>query len=143
MNESANKAMAQQDSIEGWQAANYELDSRFLAAMARKDVDAAISCFLNSSDLTVVLWGTEMRGPDQVRAAITQLFSTYDEVKLDIDKVTEFPSGDGVIAIGQATYHLTKAGEVKMVREIWTDVRRKVNGRWVYVLDHAEVMPPN
>lgn len=140
MKGSQSKAVAPHDAIEGWEAANYELDCRLLAAIARKDVDGTMSCFLDSSDLAVVLWGKEMRGPNQVRAAITQLFSAYDEVKLDIDTVTEFPSGDGVIAIGQATYRLTKAGEVKMVQEIWTDVRRKVNGKWVYVLDHAEVV---
>ena len=118
------KMIVQEDPIEGWEAANYELDCRFLAAIASENVDAAMSCFLDTSDLAVVLWGTEMRGPDQVRAAITRLFSDYDEIKLDIDRVTEFPSGDAVIAIGQATYRLTKGSEVTRVTEVWTDVRR-------------------
>jgi ketosteroid isomerase-like protein len=123
-----------------WEAANYQLDCRFLDAMAKKDVDAAMSCFLDSSDLAVVLWGTEMRGPEPVREAITRLFGEYDKVKLEIDKVTEFPAGDCVIAVGQARYSLTKSDEVKCLREVWTDVRRKLNGRWVYVLDHAELL---
>jgi ketosteroid isomerase-like protein len=109
--------------------------------MARKNVDAAMSCFLDSADLAVVLWGNEMRGPEPVRAAITRLFGEYDEVRLEIDRVTEFPAGDAVMAIGQATYSLTKGGKVKVMTEVWTDVRRKVNGRWVYVLDHAELLP--
>jgi ketosteroid isomerase-like protein len=132
---------SQGNAIDDWEAANYELDRRFLAALAKKDVDAAMSCFLDSFDLAVVLWGTEMRGPEPVRAAITRLFGEYDEVKLNIDKVTEFPAGDAVIAVGQATYSLLKAGKVTIMAEVWTDVRRKVNGRWVYVLDHAELLP--
>ena len=135
-----NRMTAVQQDLE-WEAGNYELDRRFLAAMSSKDVDGAMSCFLNSSDLTVILWGTEMRGPDQVRAAITNLFSSYEDVKLEIDQVTEFPSGDAVLAVGQATYKLTKQSDTTKIREVWTDVRRKVNGRWVYVLDHAEVLP--
>lgn len=126
---------------EGWETANYELDRSFLAAVSCKDLDGAMSCFLDNSDLVVVLWGTEMRGPERVRAAMAKLFDSYDEVKLDIDRVTELPSGDAVVAVGQATYTLKKAGESTRVTEIWTDVRRKVNGRWVYVLDHAEALP--
>jgi hypothetical protein len=82
-----------------------------------------------------------MRGSAQVRAAMTKLFESYDQVKLDIDRVTEFPSGDAVIAVGQATYALTKSGQTTRISEVWTDVRRKVNGSWVFVLDHAEILP--
>jgi len=136
----AHKTRIQRDAIEDWEAGNFQLDRRFMDAMAKKDVDGAMSCFLDSADLAVVLWGTEMRGPEPVRAAITRLFGEYDEVRLEIDKVTEFPAGDAVIAIGQATYSLTKGGKVKAMTEVWTDVRRKVNGRWVYILDHAELL---
>ena len=55
--------------------------------------------------------------------------------------VTELPCGDAVIAVGQATYTLSKGHVVTSIIEVWTDVRRKINGNWVYVLDHAEVLP--
>jgi uncharacterized protein (TIGR02246 family) len=131
----------QRDPVRNWEADNYDLDRRLLAAMNSKDVDGAMSCFHDSSDLVVVLWATEMRGSAQVRAAMTKLFESYDQVKLDIDRVTEFPSGDAVIAVGQATYALTKSGQTTRISEVWTDVRRKVNGSWVFVLDHAEILP--
>ena len=137
----AHKTREQREAIDDWEDANYQLDRHCLTAMAEKDVDAVMSCFLDSAYLAVVLWGTEMRGPEPLRAAITRLFNEYDEVKLEVDRVTEFPAGDAVIAIGQATYSLTRDGEVKVMKEVWTDVRRKVNGRWVYVLDHAELLP--
>ena len=135
------KVANRRERIDDWEGANYALDRSFLAAMSSKDVDRALSCFLDSSDLVVVLWGKKMRGPEQFRGAITKLFDSYDEIRLDIDRVTQLPSGDAVIAVGQATYSLKKAGKTTKVTEVWTDVRRKVNGRWVYVLDHAEVLP--
>jgi len=49
--------------------------------------------------------------------------------------------GDAVIAAGQATNRLTKDRVVTSFIEVWTDVRRKINANWVYVLDHAEVLP--
>ena len=127
--------------IESWEVANNDLDRRFVAAMSHKDIEGAMSCFVNSPDLVAVLWGKEFRGPQQLREAIESVFRQYDEVALAIDRVREFRSGDSVLAVGQATYTFKKAGEVSRLTEIWTDVRREVNGHWVYVMDHAEVLP--
>jgi len=106
-----------------------------------KDVNGAMSCFLDSPDLVAVLWGNEFRGPEQLRQAIVGMFNGYDETTLSVDRVREFCSGDVVLSVGQATYSFKKAGEESKLAEIWTDVRRVVNGRWVYVLDHAEALP--
>jgi ketosteroid isomerase-like protein len=126
--------------IENWEIANNDLDRRFLTAIGHKDVDGAMSCFFDSPDLVAVLWGKELRGPQQLRQAMTSLFKQYDEISLAIDRVREFRSGDSVLAVGQATYTLKKAGAVSKLTEIWTDVRREVNGHWVYVMDHAEAL---
>ena len=45
-----------------WEAGKRDPDQRFLAATSNKDVDGAMSCFLNSPDLVAVLWGNELRG---------------------------------------------------------------------------------
>lgn len=127
--------------IDDWQVRNNELDQRLVTAMSCKDIDGAMACFLDSPDLVAVLWGKEFRGPDQLRQAFAGLFSQYDDVSLSIDRVREFRSGDAVLAVGQATYTLKKNGRQTKLTEIWTDVRRKVNDRWVYVLDHAEALP--
>ena len=128
-------------SIESWETANHDLDRRFVAAMSTKDIEGAMSCFIDSPDLVAVLWGKEFRGRGEVREAIANLFSAYDEITLAIDRVREFRSGDSVLAVGQATYTLKKSGEVSRLTEIWTDVRHKVNDQWVYVMDHAEALP--
>lgn len=126
--------------IDQWEIANNNLDRRFLMAMSHKDVAGAMSCFIDSPDLVAVLWGKQLRGPEQLREAISSLFNQYDEIVLAIDRVREFRSGDSVLAVGQATYTLKRAGAVSRLTEIWTDVRREVNGRWVYVMDHAEAL---
>jgi uncharacterized protein (TIGR02246 family) len=127
--------------VDDWEAGNADLDRRFLAAMSNKDLEAAMACFAQSPDLVAVIWGNELRGPEQLREAMAALFRSYDEIRLVIDRVREFRSGDAVIAVGQATYEFKARGVPTRLTEIWTDVRRKVNGRWVYVLDHAEVLP--
>jgi len=127
--------------VDDWEVGNNELDRRFLAAMSNKDIEAAMACFADSPDLVVVIWGNEFRGPQQLREAMLAVFGKYNEIKLSIDRVREFRSGDAVIAVGHATYEFKQADVKTKLTEVWTDVRRKVNGRWVYVLDHAEVLP--
>lgn len=127
--------------VEDWEAANNELDEHLVAAMANKDVEGVMSCFIDGPDLIAVIWGKELRGSDQMRQAVIGLFSQYDEISLKIDRISKVRSGEAVFAVGEATYTFGKAGQRTQVREIWTDVRRKVNGRWVDVLDHAEVLP--
>lgn len=47
--------------IDNWEAANQDLDRRFVAAMSTKDIERAMSCFIDSPDLLAVLWGRELR----------------------------------------------------------------------------------
>jgi hypothetical protein len=37
----------------------------------------------------------------------------------------------------------TNEGTSQEITERWTDVRRKVDGRWVYVMDHAHALVPD
>lgn len=134
------EAGVKQSPIEGWETGSRELDRRIAAAVARKDVDGVMSCFLDSPDLVVLMWGYEMHGAKQVRAAVEKLFKDYDSVELRVDREEHIPSGDAVIAIGQVTYRLTKSIEVKTVTELFSQVRRNVNGRWTAVLDHSEIL---
>ncbi|MHC4107866.1 MAG: YybH family protein [Planctomycetota bacterium] len=119
-----------------------ELDRRFVDAMSSKDLDAAMACFWNSPDLVVVLFGNVFRGADAVRSSIAQMFAQNESVKLVINESTSLPAGDAVITVGTATYDLRPAsGPPQQIVERWTDVKRKIDGRWLYVLDHATVVP--
>ncbi len=119
-----------------------DLDRRFTEAMSQKDLDAAMACFWNGPDLVVVLNGNVYLGHHAARAAIKEVFDQNETVRLEVNEITHVPSGDGVIGIGTATYELKPAGGPrKLMVERWSDLRRKIDGRWVYVLDHTTVMP--
>ena len=119
-----------------------DLDRRFTEAMSQKDLDAAMACFWNGPDLVVVLNGNVYLGHHAARAAIKEVFDQNETVRLEVNEITHVPSGDGVIGIGTATYELKPAGGPrKLMVERWSDLRRKIDGRLVYVLDHTTVMP--
>ena len=121
--------------------ANLALDKAFCAAMSNKDLEGVMACLLNSPDLVVVLYGKVLRGPEQVRAEVAAMFETMRALALDINNVQYVSSGDGVIAVGTATYQfIPRLGAPSTLVERWTDLRRCINGRWVYVLDHAEAV---
>jgi ketosteroid isomerase-like protein len=120
-----------------------ELDNAFCSAMTRKDLAAVMQCLWHDPNLVVVLFdATVYRGWENVRNAVQGLFDTFPQVRLEIDEVSHVPVGDGVVAVGTATYSLQTAdGSAVRIVERWTDLRRKVDGRWVYVLDHAHALP--
>jgi hypothetical protein len=56
----------------------------------------------------------------------------------EINHISYLREGDGVIAVGQVTYHRQlKDGKPQERVVVWTDFRRKENGKWVYVFCHA------
>jgi uncharacterized protein (TIGR02246 family) len=119
-----------------------DLDRRFCDALSRKDLEAAMACFWDSPDLLVVLSGQVQRGPAEVREGIRKMFEQNESIKLEVTDITYVRSGDGVIGVGTATFHLQPAGgRRQLMVERWSDLRRKVDGRWVYVLDHTTVLP--
>jgi ketosteroid isomerase-like protein len=120
-----------------------ELDNAFCSAMSRKDLAGVMQCLWHDPNLVVVLFdATVYRGWDAVRDAVQKLFDTFPVVKLEIDEVSHVPVGDGIVAVGTATYSLQAAdGSAVRIVERWTDLRRKVDGRWIYVLDHAHALP--
>jgi uncharacterized protein (TIGR02246 family) len=119
-----------------------DLDRRLCEAFGRKDLDAAMACFWDSPDLVVVLYGQVQLGPAEVREGIRKMFEQNESIKVEVKDITYVRSGDGVIGVGLATFHLqSPGGRRQLVVERWSDLRRKVDGRWVYVLDHATVVP--
>ena len=123
-------------------AANKQLDSRFLTAMSNKDVESAMACFFDSPDLVVVLYGNLLRGPAAVRQFLMDLFSKMRAIRVEINEISHWSLGETVFAVGRATYEMEAPdGATSTLKECWTDARKKVAGRWVYVLDHATQIP--
>jgi len=125
--------------------ATKDLDQRFIEGMSRKDIEQVMNCFWNSPDLILVTYdGSVYRGYDNVRTAVEQLFSQAESLSLVINEVNHIPQGERIFAVGTATYEMTTIdGAHHTIRERWTDVRRKEDGRWVYVLDHAHALRPD
>lgn len=122
--------------------ANLVLDKAFCAGMSSKDLDAVMACLWNSPDLVVVLYGKVLRGWEQTRNEVRAMFETMRALTLEINDVNYVAAGDGVIAVGTATYHFyPRMGAPSELVERWTDLRRCIDGRWYYVLDHAEEIP--
>ena len=122
--------------------ATEDLDQRFTDGMSRMDIEQVMSCFWNSPDVILVIHdGTVFRGFDSVRRAVEQTFAECRTLSLVIDEVSHISQGESVFAVGTATYEMkTTEGISKKITERWTDVRRKVDGRWVYVMDHAHAL---
>lgn len=122
--------------------ANQELDQRFIEGMSQKDIEQVMSCFWNSPDLILVVFdGTVFRGSDNVRKALEQMFTQFESLSLVINEISHIRVWESVFAVGTATYEMkAKDGTSQQITERWTDVRRKVEGRWVYVLDHAHAL---
>ncbi len=127
---------------EGELAESKDLDRRFCEALGRKDLDAAMACFWDSPDVVVLIAGNVQRGPAAVRKGIRELFAQNESLRVEISEITYLRSGDGVIGVGTATFNLKPVnGKPEIMVERWSDLRRKIDGRWVYVLDHATIMP--
>ena len=120
-----------------------KLVNRFTEAMSHKDLDGAMACFWNSPDLIVVLFGNVQRGYDSVRAGIAQMFAQNESVKLVVNEISYVPISDMIMAVGTATYDLKPigGGPSQQIVERWTDLEKKIDGRLVYVLDHATMVP--
>jgi len=120
-------------------AANKELDHQLLEGHRLLDTDKVMALFTSSPDIFFIAPEGELhRGFDEVRQNWKEFFASLQSIHGKIDHVKYLPAGDGVIAFGQVTYHRQLKGSNPEQRVVvWTDFRRKENGKWVYVFRHA------
>jgi hypothetical protein len=89
-----------------------------------------------------MLNGTIFRGPEAARSAIQVMFDQNESINVEVTDITHLPSGDGMVGVGTATYALKPMeGPRRLLVERWSDLRRKIDGKWVYVLDHTTHLP--
>lgn len=121
-----------------------DLDRRFVDAYNRLEVDDLMDCLWRSPNLVVLLYdGTVFVGWDTVREVTEETFAGLESAHVEIDEVTFLRSGDAIMAVGTASYELQpKDGPLQKFSARWTDFRRKEDGRWVYVSDHAQILAP-
>lgn len=119
--------------------ANQEIDRKFLEGHRVLDTEMIMGLFTKSPDIFFIgPTGVLYQGRDQVRQSIEKFFARVVTMTGVIDHVTYLRAGDGVIAYGQVTYHRQLQGQPPDTRVVvWTDYRRKENGKWVLVFRHA------
>jgi ketosteroid isomerase-like protein len=79
-----------------------------------------------------------------VRKAAEETFAGLESAHVKIDEITLLRSGDAIMAVGTASYELQpKDGPLQSFSARWTDFRRKEDGKWVYVSDHAQILLPS
>jgi len=122
--------------------ANQELDQQFIESMSQMDIEKLMGCFWNSPDLIFVDFdGNVNRGSDNIRKVFEQFFTQFESLSLVCDEISHIRAGNSVFAVGTATYSMQmKDGTSQQVTQRWSDVRGKVEGRWVYVLDHVHFL---
>ena len=120
-------------------AANQELDRQLMEGHKLLDTDKVMHLFSTSSEVSFVAPdGAVNKGREQVRRSWEQFFATLQSIEGQINEISYIPVGDGVIAVGRVTYHRQlKNGSPEQRVVVWTDYRRKENGKWVYVFRHA------
>jgi uncharacterized protein (TIGR02246 family) len=123
--------------------ANRELDQRFVESMAQMDIEKLMSCFWDSPDVIFVDYdGNVFRGSDDIRKVFEQFFDQFESLSLGGDgDYRLIRAGNSVFAVGTSIYTMQmKDGTSKKITQRWSDVRGKVDGHWVYVLDHVHFL---
>ena len=118
---------------------NRELDRQLLAAHERKDSDMLLSLFSKSPDTFFIAPnGAVNKGLGAIRQSYDRFFAGLQWIRGEIKEVSYLPAADGVIAVGTVIFHRQpRNGSPEERTVVWTDFRRKENGKWVYLFRHA------
>jgi ketosteroid isomerase-like protein len=135
-------ALAAEDLPKSILAENMALDARFGQAIENKDIDGVMACFANTPDVQAVLYGTVLRGPAAIRQYMLGQFAFPGTMRGEIIEIRYTRVGDLVLAVGTVVLTFTPTvGTSFTMTEVWSDVRQKIAGKWVYLLDHAAMVP--
>jgi ketosteroid isomerase-like protein len=119
--------------------ANQELDRIYLEAHRVVDTKLIMSLFSHGPDVFMIgPTGVFYPSRKDVQRSIESFFAHVESMPGTIDRITYLPAGDGVVAYGQVTYHRKLKGKPPDTTVVvWSDYRRKENGKWVLVHRHA------
>lgn len=128
-------------------AAADALDAAFLEAFNAGDAAAISSLYWNSPDVVSFPPDAfQVRGFAAISEAYALAFTDSGGagVQLEFAESHQIPAGDKVIGWGLWRMRVAIPGADTLVLEgRYTDVKQEVDGKWVYILDHASVpMPP-
>jgi uncharacterized protein (TIGR02246 family) len=119
------------------------LDEAWMKAAKAGDVEAITALYAPDA-VVYPPDAMEVRGTDAIRKAWQELFGAYTITDMKLDAVYETA---GNISIGWGRWSMMVTPKAGGAPEKWegraTSVAKKINGKWLYVNDHASMpMPP-
>jgi uncharacterized protein (TIGR02246 family) len=114
----------------------------FIRTFKANDADAVTACY--AADAVLWIQGQPMaKGTEQIRAAFAGYFAAYTVKDYTIEKLGGAAVGDDATAWG--TYAIVAVakdtGKQAVSLGRFVDVSRRIDGRWVYLADHASDEP--
>ena len=118
-------------------------DAAWMKAMKANDIEAVLACYAPEA----VMWfpnAPEARGSKAIRDIYAGYFDAYTVSTVMIANSAYETSGD--LSAGWGSFLLTlqpkKGGDPVVMKGRFTDVAKRVGGKWLYVADHASATPP-
>lgn len=115
----------------------------WLPAFKAMDADAVAQCY--APDAVLWLPGTPMmQGRDAIREGYVGFFSAFTIKSMTLVEMGESRHGDESTAWGSFTLVMAAKSDGKEVTQVgrYTDLSRKIDGKWMYIMDHASDDPP-
>ena len=120
------------------------LQDAFVQAMEANDADALAACYTDDavSYAVDVMVGV---GPDFVRDSWNAFFKAYTIKKASLSNAHMENFGETAVAWGLFSMLVEPAagGEAFEMHGRFMDVAKNVDGRWLYIADHASVPAPS
>jgi ketosteroid isomerase-like protein len=113
-------------------------------AFADKDIDAIMSCYWNSPDVQLIALGDYVRGTEALRQANLALFAFPGTIRNECLSIKYTRVGELILVVGTERNTMTPDDTripTIYMDLIWSDVRKKVDGKWVMLLNHVTMLP--
>lgn len=111
-------------------------------AFWNKDIDAIMACYSKSPDVQLIALGEYFRGPEAVRQATLAVFAFPGTIRNECLSIKYTRVGELIFVVGTERNTFTPAdGSPGFTMDlIWSDVRKKINGKWVMLLNHVTLL---
>lgn len=119
------------------------LQDGFLAAFRANDAEAMAACY-SADAMNFPPDAMSGIGPEAVRESWGNFFKSYRVTSVELSDQHMEVSGDLAAAWGlfTLTAEPIAGGEPAVMAGRYTDVSKRIDGKWLYVADHASSPPP-
>ena len=115
----------------------------FVAGFKAADADAVASCYAEDA----IIWfpgGSMAKGRQAIRDGFAHFFADVTIKDVELSPIGEETVGQTMVTWGTYTVSLVdkKTQAESVTRGRYTDVQKKIGGRWLYIVDHPSDDPP-